>query len=215
MRYHSLTALALLALAHRSVALPDGVGGHHGHHTEHAAAAAPPASGYQEPVAAYEPAADPGYAVPDTGYGTPDYDTGYGYQGYDVAPQEGYEVAEGENGMSMIIIPLLIAAALFLLFPSVRTVDVNSTTGRKRRAADDSPAGNMVERLQDMYMALMESEECMERIACEVGGLVTDAGISKSMTKMAGQFVPKKYTKMMKTFNHGKDCKKNNKCGIF
>ena len=137
MRYHSLTALALLALAHRSAALPDGVGGHHGHHTEHAAAA-PPASGYQEPVAAYQPAAETGYAAPDSGYGTPDYDTGYGYEGYDVAPQEGYEVAEAENGMSMIIIPLLIAAALFLLFPSVRTVDVNSTTGRKRRAAGES-----------------------------------------------------------------------------
>lgn len=210
MRFHSLTALAVLALAHRALGLPDGVGGHHGHHTEHAAAA-PPASGYAEPVAAYEPAAETGYAVPDTGYGTPDYDTGYGYQGYEAAPQEGYEVAEAENGMSMIIIPLLIAAALFLLFPSVRNVEVK----RKRREADDSPAANMVERVQDMYMALMESEECMERIACEVGGLVSDAGISKSMTKMAGQFVPKKYTKMMKTFNHGKDCKKNNKCGLF
>merc|ERR1712062_904469 len=124
------------------------------------------------------------------------------------------EVAEAENGMSMIIVPLLIAAALFLLFPSVRTVTINGTS-RKRREADDSPAANMVERVQDMYMALMESEECMERIACEVGGLVADAGISKSMTKMAGQFVPKKYSKMMKTFNHGKDCKKNNKCGLF
>ena len=41
----------------------------------------------------------------------------------------------------------------------------------------------MVERVQDMYMALMESEECMERIACEMGGLAEDVGISKSMTK--------------------------------
>ena len=48
---------------------------------------------------------------------------------------------------------------------------------------DESPAANMVERIQDMYMALMESEECMERIACEIGGLAGDAGISKSMTK--------------------------------
>ena len=136
MRYHSLTALAVLALAHRSLGLPDGVGGHHGHHTEHAAAAAP-ASGYQEPVAAYEPAADPGYAVPDTGYGTPDYDTGYGYQGYDAAPQEGYEVAEAENGMSMIIVPLLIAAALFLLIPGVRCVDASgaAVACRRKRSA--------------------------------------------------------------------------------
>merc|ERR1712073_96669 len=43
-----------------------------------------------------------------------------------------------------------------------------------------------------------ESEECMERVACEMGGLVEDAGISKSMTKMVEKFAPKKYAKMMK-----------------
>merc|ERR1712241_282791 len=113
-----------------------------------------------------------------------------------------------ENGMSMIMIPLLIAAALFLLFPSV----VEGSGGRRKREADDSAAANVVERIQDMTMALMESEECMERIACEMGGLAEDVGISKSMTKMVEKFAPKKYAKMMKTFNHGKDCKKNNKC---
>lgn len=42
---------------------------------------------------------------------------------------------------------------------------------------------NMIERVQDMYMAVLQSEECMERVACEVGGLAADAGISKSLTK--------------------------------
>ena len=42
---------------------------------------------------------------------------------------------------------------------------------------------NMVERVQDMYMAVLQSEECLERVACEVGGLAEDAGISKSLTK--------------------------------
>lgn len=217
MRYHSY-ALAILALSAPSLALPDGTGGHHhgahgahgAHHTDHGAVAAP-ATGYQEPASGYE-AADTGYAVPDAGYGTPDVDyqasSGYGYSGYDV--QEPYgEVAESDNSLRMIMIPLMIAAALFLLIPSVRDV------GRKKREADDSPAANMVERVQDMYMALMESEECMERIACEVGGLAADAGISKNMTKMVEKFAPKKYAKMMKNFNHGKDCKKNNKCGLF
>jgi len=113
----------------------------------------------------------------------------------------------------MLMIPLLIAAALFLLFPSVRQVPVNNT-GRRKREADDS-AASIVNRIQDMSLALMESEECMERVACEMGGLVEDAGISKSMTKMVEKFAPKKYAKMMKNFNHGKDCKKNNKCGLF
>ena len=34
---------------------------------------------------------------------------------------------------------------------------------------------NMVERVQDMYMAVLQSEECLERVACEVGGLAEDA----------------------------------------
>jgi hypothetical protein len=112
----------------------------------------------------------------------------------------------------VIIIPLLIVLGLSLLFPAT----VNISTGRKRREAGEaSGLLDVVERVQDMYMALMESEECMERIACEVGGLAEDAGISKSMTKMVEKFAPKKYAKMMKNFNHGKDCKKNNKCGLF
>lgn len=41
----------------------------------------------------------------------------------------------------------------------------------------------MVERVQDIYMAVVESEECMERVACEVGGIAADAGINKGMTK--------------------------------
>ena len=48
---------------------------------------------------------------------------------------------------------------------------------------DESPAANMLDRVQDMYMAIMESEECFERVICELGGLVEDAGYSKQMTK--------------------------------
>lgn len=218
MRYHSYM-LTLLALTGRSLALPDGVGGHHGHHTDHGAVADPVASadyqsGYGAPDAGYS-SPDAGYASPDAGYGAPDAgyaEPAYADYGNYAAPTYG-EAASSENGMSMIIIPLLIAAALFLLFPSVTTVPV--TTGRRKRAADESPAANMIERAQDMYMAIIESEECIERVVCELGGLVQDAGYSNQMTKTMEMFAPKKYAKMMKSFNNGKDCKKNNKCGVF
>ena len=36
---------------------------------------------------------------------------------------------------------------------------------------------DVVERVNDIYMAVVESEECMERIACELGGLATDVGL--------------------------------------
>jgi hypothetical protein len=125
-------------------------------------------------------------------------------------------LADAGVDLSQLLIPILIIAGLALLFPSITEVDVNAT-GRKRRSAegDASPLANMVERVQDMYSAILQSEECIERVACEVGGLASDAGISKSLTKAAEGFVPKKFNKMMKNFNHGKDCSKNNKCGVF
>jgi len=232
MRYHSYM-LTIFALAGRSLALPDGVGGHH-HHGDHGAAAPPvsgggyaapeasyssPGAGYASPDAGYG-APDAGYATPDAGYGAPDAgysspDAGYASPsgGYDY-PTDSYggetATVSGSDGMSMIIIPLLIAAALFLLFPSVTTVPV-----RKRRDVDESTTSNMINRVQDMYMAIMESEECIERVVCELGGLVEDAGYSKQMTRSLELFAPKKYQKMMKSFNKGKDCTKNNKCGIF
>merc|ERR1719420_2554212 len=204
MRYHSYM-LTIFALAGRSLALPDGVGGHH-HHGDHGAAA-PPVSGggYAAPDAGYG-APDAGFSSPDAGYASPS--GGYDY------PTDSYggetATVSGSDGMSMIIIPLLIAAALFLLFPSVTTVPV-----RKRRDVDESTTSNMINRVQDMYMAIMESEECIERVVCELGGLVEDAGYSKQMTRSLELFAPKKYAKMMKSFNKGKDCTKNNKCGIF
>jgi len=79
---------------------------------------------------------------------------------------------------------------------------------------EDSSENSLVERVQDIYMAVVESEECMERVACEVGGIAADAGINKGMTKVAESFVPKKYQKMMKNFNSAKDCHKI-KCGSF
>ena len=44
-------------------------------------------------------------------------------------------------------------------------------------------SSNLVERVQDIYLAVVESEECMERVACEVGGIAADAGVNKGMTK--------------------------------
>lgn len=231
MRYSSYIVTAF-ALAGSALARPDGVGGHHdhgGHHADHGAASAPaPATGYQEPVSGYDAGlqADPGYSAPASGYGQPASGYGQPSSGYE-QPASGYgtgggygetgfgETAPAEAGgldLSTLLIPILIIAGLALLFPSVTSVDVK----RKRRdVGDESPMSNMVERVQDMYMAVLQSEECLERVACEVGGLAEDAGISKSLTKVSESFLPKKYSKMMNKFNHGKDCSKNNKCGLF
>jgi len=217
--------LVAFGLVGSSVARPDGAGGHHGHHDHgHAAAsavAAPAAAasgGYQEPAydqsSGYDYAAAPtggsgGYAAAATGYESSGYETGY-----DVG-NSGYGAVEQDSGFnpSMLIIPILIIAGIALLFPSVQVVPV--TANRKKRSAEDEVSGNsLVDRVQDIFMAVMESEECFERIACEMGGLASDAGINKNMMTTAAAFVPKKYTKMMKQFNNPKNCHKI-KCGSF
>merc|ERR1712088_930285 len=156
-----------------------------------------PAPSYSQPSSYGAP--EPSYGPPSTGYGTP-------------SSSYGEASAGGGLDLTSILIPILALLGLSLLFPTFVTL---SGGRRKREAGDDSAAANVIDRVQDMYMALMESEECMERVACEIGGLAEDAGFSKNMTKMVEKFAPKKYSKMMKNFNHGKDCKKNNKCGLF
>jgi len=190
-----------------ALARPDGAGGHHDHsHGHHSAPAAAPASGYAEPQAAYsEPAT--GYSEP-TGYAAP--------TGYEAAPtgyggNSGYGAVAEEGGidMNMILIPILIIAGLALLFPSVTTVAVN----RRKRSTEEEESGNsLVERVQDIYMAVTESEECMERVVCELGGIAHDAGINTKAISMASAFVPTKYSKMMRHFGATTNCHKI-KCG--
>merc|ERR1712123_80028 len=132
-----------------------------------------------------------GYGAPAASYGAPEPSYEEPAQEYAAAPS--YGAAE---------------AAVPALTPVRRKRSAESTQ-------DESPMSNMVERVQDMYTAVLQSEECLERVACEVGGLAEDAGISKSLTKASASFLPKKYSKMMNKFNHGKDCSKNNKCGLF
>jgi len=219
----------VLALVGSAFARPDGTGGHHehGHHGDHGAPAAPaPASGYVEPVASYnEPAYSApasGYGAPDSGYGAPadtysDPSSGYGapasgYGTYQTAPA--YEEETGGFDLSALLIPILIITGLALLFPSVTTVPVNGTAGRRKREAGDVEEPNMATRMLDVMQAVATSEQCMERIACEIGGMAENAGYDKTLTKIAEGFVSKKAQKLMKKFNGSEDCRKI-KCGAF
>jgi len=169
---------------------------------------------------AYKTSRDSGYGAPEPSYGAPEpsYGAPEPSYGYEEPAQEytGYDATSpGSPDLTPILIGILVITGLALLFPSYVTL---TTTRRKRSVEgvqDESTTSNMINRVQDMYMAIMESEECIERVVCELGGLVEDAGYSKQMTRSLELFAPKKYQKMMKSFNKGKDCTKNNKCGIF
>jgi len=172
--------------------------------SEYGAPAAPsysaPAPSYSAPAPSYSAPA-PSYSAPEPSYSAPS--TGYGVS---------YEEEAGLD-LTSIIIPLLALVGLSLLFPTY----VSLTTVRKRRDADEdvNPMSDVVGRVNDIYSAVVQSEECMERIACEIGGLAADVGLTQSPAiKLAGGFVPSKYKNYYKQFASGKDCQKI-KCGTF
>merc|ERR1712173_348696 len=152
----------------------------------------------------------------DDGYGAPEPDT-YGAPAETYgAPVESYGASApsygAETGLDLttIIIPLLALLGLFLLFPTYVTL---TSVRRKREAVDDSEVSvNAVERMMDMYQAVIESEECLERVACDVGAMASDAGLDTSLASMASIMVPNKYSKYMKQFATAKNCHKI-KCG--
>jgi len=175
--------------------------GAHGHDHEASSGYGAPAQSYEEPAASYGAPA-PSYGAPATGYGAPSDSYGVSYQEEEALPD-----------LTPIIIGILVLTGLSLLFPTFVSL---SSVRRKRDADDDvNPMTDVVERVNDIYTAVVQSEECMERIACEVGGLAADVGLSQSPAlRMAEGFVPSKYKTYYKQFASGKDCHKI-KCGTF
>jgi hypothetical protein len=107
----------------------------------------------------------------------------------------------------------LALVGLSLLFPTY----VSLTTVRKRREAGDKQdtSSDVIERVNEIYTAVVQSEECMEKIACEVGALAGDVGLTRNPAlKLAEGFMPSKYKTYYKQFVAGKDCHKI-KCGTF
>lgn len=203
-------ALAGVAVEAYSLQKRDGAGGHgHGGHDHGGGAAAPaPASGYDEPSAGYG-APSPGYGAPSPGYGAPSPSYGTPQTGYAAEPTGYGEVDDGGfPDLTPIIIGVLALVGLSLLFPTFVSI---SSVRRKRSTAEESnPMTEVVDRVSDIYNAVVTSEGCMERIACEVGGLAGDFGMQDFLPedKVAAVFMPKHYKGIYNKFKSGKDCHK-------
>merc|ERR1739838_708821 len=151
-----------------------------------------PAPAYEEPAASYG-APDPGYGPPAETYGVPSYEE------------------EPLPDLTPIIVGILVLTGLSLLFPTF----VSLSTVRRKRHADDDTSSDVIDRVNEIYTAVVQSEECMEKIACEVGALAGDVGLTRSPAlKLAGGFMPKKYKTYYNKFINGKSCNKI-KCGTF
>lgn len=201
LRTAAIAAVALAGATVEAYSLQkrDGGGGH-GHEHAHAAA---PSTGYDTPDTGYGAPPPQSYAPPPSSYSTPD--TGYGppSTGYGEVPSYEEEGA-GFPDLTPIIIAVLALIGLSLLFPTFVTID------RKKRslAEDANPMTDVVDRVSDIYNAVVTSEGCMERIACEVGGLAGDFGMTDFLPadKVASVFMNKSYKGMYKQFKSGKDC---------
>jgi len=168
----------------------DGGGHDHAAPADAYAAAAPPAPAYGAP----EP--EPAYAAPATGYGV------------------SYAEEAAPFDISTLIIPILVIAGLSLLFPTIIEVDANGDR-KKRDVGSVDASSDVIERVNEIYTAVVQSEECMEKIACEVGALAGDVGLTQNpAVKLASGFMPSKYKTYYKQFVSGKDCHKI-KCGTF
>merc|ERR1712045_1037378 len=140
-----------------------------------------------------------GYSAPATGYGAPD--TGYG-----TAPSYGGDDGKFPDLLGPLLWPVMVIlmfVGLSLLFPTI--VTVQNGNGRRKRSLESNPVVDLAERVQDMYSAVLRSEECMEKIVCELGGMAKDI---TPMTGLVEPFVPAKYTNYYKQFKSGKDCHK-------
>jgi len=142
----------------------------------------------------------PAYSAPEESYGAPE--VSYSAPSYSAPAETGLD-------LTTLIIPLLALVGLFLLFPTYVTL---TSVRRKRETGEDAGEVNMLARMQDMYQAIIESEECLERVACDVGGLAADSGIDTSYANIASLMVSNKYSKYMKQFASAKNCHKI-KCG--
>jgi hypothetical protein len=207
-------------------------GGGHGHDHGHEA----PSSGYEEPASSYG-APSPSYgtppatygAPPPSSYGTPPATYGTPPSSYD-EPEPSYGAAPtycnngllarqdgscpdeaGFPDLTPIIIACLALVGLSLLFPTV--VNILASDRKKRAAEEANPMVDVVERVNEIYNSVIQSEKCMERIACELGGIAGDVGLKESpMAKMADLFVTAKYKPYYKQFKSGQNCEKI-KCG--
>merc|ERR1711936_171956 len=149
------------------------------------------AHAHEHGYGAPEPA--PSYDAPETGYGVPSYEE------------------EPLPDLTPIIVGILVLTGLSLLFPTF----VSLSDVRKKRHADDDASSDVIERVNEIYTAVVQSEECMEKIACEVGALAGDVGLTQNpAVKLASGFMPSKYKTYYKQFVSGKDCHKI-KCGTF
>ncbi|XP_066943060.1 uncharacterized protein [Macrobrachium rosenbergii] len=139
------------------------------------------------------------------------------YESYGSYPEHSSYTAHDGGSYLAYILPALAITGLSLLFPNVVTVN---TTRRRRRDAQnpaeaESPVNELSEHLMNIYFAATESDECIQRIVCEVGASARSLN-SENMTSLISLLsasAPSKYNKFFEKFKMGMNAEKCEKIG--
>lgn len=85
---------------------------------------------------------------------------------------------------------------------------------KKRSLPDGEETGldDMTTRINNIYLAVMNSEECMQRIICEAGGVMKDVTAKDSLFSILGSIAPHSFKKYVHTFKDGAYSKDVTKC---
>ncbi|XP_064113618.1 uncharacterized protein LOC135220296 [Macrobrachium nipponense] len=114
-------------------------------------------------------------------------------------------------------------AATVLFMPALTVLAISAVWPhyeyyRNKRAADqeaESPVNELSEHLMNIYFAATESDECIQRIVCEVGASARSLN-SENMTSLISLLsasAPSKYNKFFEKFKMGMNAEKCEKIG--
>ncbi|RWS17146.1 hypothetical protein B4U79_12403, partial [Dinothrombium tinctorium] len=149
-----------------------------------------------------------GTAVPFPGSGSSFVPQTAPYPSYGGPNYGNYAAASGQHatyepassgyrryGIGSIIMPMLALAGLSLLIPTVTSLGT-AATGRRRRSADkakESALGtylNRLDRYYSLYKTAVEREECMNRIICELGDVMSNVRGKSTFFTVIEKLVP-------------------------
>ncbi|XP_045118837.1 uncharacterized protein LOC123508897 isoform X1 [Portunus trituberculatus] len=103
---------------------------------------------------------------------------------------------------SSFSLPAIALITLFVLWPEHKHYRTKRDTGD----SEDESTDQLAQHLGRIFAAAVEGDECMQRVACEIGAVTSSSlhpSHKKLVTRLVTSLAPAKYTTLLKTFKTG------------